>query len=53
MPYTRKGLCCYNETTGKKEGCSKTVAGAKKYLKALYANTKDTSTKAPAKGKTK
>lgn len=37
MPYVRKGNCVYKET-GKKVGCSKSVEGAEKYLKALYAS---------------
>jgi hypothetical protein len=45
MPYVRKGKCVYNQDTGKKEGCSKSVAEAKKYLKALYANVPDARNK--------
>ena len=41
MPYKRVGKCVYKKkrdgSQGKKKGCSKTVAKAKKYLKALYA----------------
>lgn len=37
MPYERKGNCVYKDT-GKKIGCSKSVEGAEKYLKALYAS---------------
>lgn len=41
MPYKRVGKCVYKKnrdgSQGKKTGCSKTVAKAKKYLKALYA----------------
>jgi len=37
MPYERKGNCVYKDT-GKKVGCSKSVEGAEKYLKALYAS---------------
>ena len=41
MPYKRVGKCVYKKkrdgSKGKKTGCSKTVAKAKKYLKALYA----------------
>ena len=40
MPYMRVGKCVYKKTQdgkkGKKKGCSKTVAKAKKYLKKLY-----------------
>lgn len=38
MPYKRKGKCVYKKT-GKKVGCSKTVAKSKEHLKALYAAT--------------
>ena len=38
MPYERKGKCVYNKETGKKKGCSSSVAKAKAYLKALYAS---------------
>lgn len=38
MPYTRKGLCVFKKKTGKKVGCSKTTAEAKKYLQALEIN---------------
>jgi len=41
MPYKRIGKCVYKKnsdgTKGKKKGCSKTVAKAKKYLKRLYS----------------
>jgi len=41
MPYKRVGKCVYKKkrdgSKGKKTGCSKTIAKAKKYLKALYA----------------
>ncbi len=41
MPYKRVGKCVYKKkrdgSQGDKKGCSKTVAMAKKYLKALYA----------------
>ena len=41
MPYKRVGKCVYKKkrdgSQGEKKGCSKTVAMAKKYLKALYA----------------
>lgn len=38
MPYERRGKCVYRSDTGVKKGCSSTVEGAKKYLKALYAH---------------
>lgn len=42
MPWKRKGKCVFKITKsgkqGKKQGCSKTVAKAKKYVKALYAS---------------
>lgn len=46
MPWKRKGKCVYKKSKnskklGKKQGCSKTVPMAKKYLKALYANADD------------
>ena len=45
MPWKRKGKCVFKITKsggkGKKQGCSKTVAKAKKYVKALYANADD------------
>ena len=45
MPYIRIGKCVHKKTKsgkrGKKQGCSKSVAKAKKYLKALYANADD------------
>ena len=41
MPYKRVGKCVYKKkrdgSQGEKKGCSKSVAMAKKYLKALYA----------------
>tara|TARA_B100000035_G_scaffold305677_1_gene306801 strand:+ start:1680 stop:3344 length:1665 start_codon:yes stop_codon:yes gene_type:complete len=41
MPYTRDGKCVYKKnkdgSKGKKTGCSDSVAMAKQYLKALYA----------------
>tara|TARA_Y100000592_G_C5393854_1_gene279606 strand:+ start:543 stop:719 length:177 start_codon:yes stop_codon:yes gene_type:complete len=41
VPYKRVGKCVYKKkrdgSQGDKKGCSKTVAMAKKYLKALYA----------------
>jgi len=40
MPYMRLGKCIYKKkpdgSKGKKKGCSKTAAKAKKYLKKLY-----------------
>ena len=39
--YERKGKCVYKKETGEKKGCSDTVAMAKKYVKALYANADD------------
>lgn len=43
MPFKRKGKCVFKITkkTKQKKGCSKTVAKAKKYVKALYANSDD------------
>ena len=45
MPFRRDGKCVFKITKknkkGKKKGCSKSVAKAKKYLKALYANSDD------------
>ena len=45
MPFKRKGKCVFTITKsdgqGKKKGCSKSVSKAKKYLKALYANSDD------------
>ena len=45
MPFKRKGKCVFKVTKsgkqGKKKGCSKSVAKAKKYVKALYANSDD------------
>tara|TARA_B100000686_G_scaffold344173_1_gene426321 strand:+ start:264 stop:440 length:177 start_codon:yes stop_codon:yes gene_type:complete len=41
MPYKRDGKCVYKKnpdgSRGKKKGCSKSVAKAKKYLKKLYS----------------
>lgn len=41
MPYKRVDKCVYKKkrdgSQGEKKGCSKTVAMAKRYLKALYA----------------
>lgn len=44
MPFVRKGMCVYKREGGKlkKKGCSKTVEGAKRYLKALYVHAGDT-----------
>ena len=42
MPFIRKGKCVFRKDTGKKKGCSKTESGAKKYMRALYAHSKDT-----------
>lgn len=39
MPYIRKRKCVYKKDTGKKVGCSKNIATAKKYLRALHINT--------------
>ena len=43
MPYKRINKTVYVKKNGKwkKKGKSKTLLLAKKYLKALYANTKD------------
>lgn len=45
MPFKRKGKCVFKITKsgkqGKKKGCSKSIAKAKKYVKALYANSDD------------
>lgn len=43
MPYVRKGKTVYKKEGGKlvKKGSSKSVGKAKKYLKALYAHSKD------------
>lgn len=45
MPFKRKGKCVFKITKsgsqGKKKGCSTSVAKAKKYVKALYANSDD------------
>ena len=45
MPFKRKGKCVFkitkNGKKGKKKGCSKSVSKAKKYVKALYANSDD------------
>ncbi len=44
MPYKRKGKCVYKKDTGKKVGCSTSVAKAKKYIQALHANVEDEET---------
>lgn len=45
MPFKRKGKCVFKITKsgkqGKKKGCSTSVEKAKKYVKALYANSDD------------
>jgi len=44
MPYKRKGKCVYKKKgkkLGEKVGCSTSAEKAKKYLKALYANTNE------------
>jgi hypothetical protein len=43
MPYERKGTTVYKKTSKGlvKKGSSKTVVGAKDYMKALYAHSKD------------
>ena len=43
MPYVLKDKTVYKKVGGKlvKKGTSKTVAMAKRYLKALYAHSKD------------
>jgi hypothetical protein len=44
-PYVRVGKCVHHQnpdgSVGSKKGCSVSVAKAKAYLKALYANTED------------
>ena len=46
MPFKRKGKCVFKITKtgkqGKKKGCSKSVAKAKKFARALHANSEDT-----------
>ncbi|HET6453489.1 MAG TPA: hypothetical protein VFI02_03715 [Armatimonadota bacterium] len=49
MPYARKGKCVYNTETGSKKGCSKTVAGAKKYLAVLNMREHGVAPKKPTK----
>lgn len=44
-PYARRGRCVYRSDTGKKVGCSTSVAKAKQYLKALYVHSEDTPKK--------
>jgi len=43
MPYVRKGKVVYKRVGKRlvKKGSSKTVAMAKRYLKALYVHSKD------------
>ena len=45
MPFKRKGKCVFKITKsgkeGEKKGCSTSVEKAKKYVKALYANSDD------------
>ena len=45
MPFKRYGKCVFKVTKsgnkGEKKGCSKSVSKAKKYVKALYANSDD------------
>ena len=43
MPFIRKGKTVYKKSGNKlvKKGSSKTVAGAKDYMKAMYANSRD------------
>ena len=43
MPYKRIGKTVYKKTSKglKKKGSSKSIAKAKAYMKALYANSKD------------
>jgi hypothetical protein len=45
VPFKRRGKCVFKITKGakrgKKKGCSKSVAKAKKYVKALYASSDD------------
>jgi len=43
MPYEVKGTTVYNKDTGKpvKGGHHKTAAGAKRHMRALYANVPD------------
>ena len=43
MPYKLVGKCVYRKDTGKKKGCSKTIAGAKKYLSKLQMVTQNES----------
>lgn len=52
-PYIRKGKCVYHEnpdgSAGGKVGCSKDVATAKRYLKALYVHSPDAGSKKKGK----
>jgi hypothetical protein len=43
MPYVRKGKTVYKRVKGKlvKKGRSKSAAMAKRYMKALYAHSRD------------
>ena len=45
MPFKRYGKCVFKITKsgkkGKKKGCSDSIPKAKKYVKALYANSDD------------
>ena len=45
MPWKRYGKCVFKVTKsgkkGEKQGCSTSTEKAKKYLKALYANSSD------------
>jgi hypothetical protein len=43
MPYVRKGNVVYKREGGRliKKGSSKSVSMAKRYMRALYANSKD------------
>jgi hypothetical protein len=55
MPYVRVGKCVHHQnpdgSVGEKKGCSTSVAGAKAYLKALYANSPDAKKRGGDKGK--
>ena len=55
MPYLRQGKCCYHQnpdgSAGAKIGCSKNVAMAKQYLKALYVHSPDAKKGAGKKSK--
>jgi len=43
MPYIRRGKTIYKKVGGHlvKKGSSKSVTGAKRYMKALYVHSKD------------